>query len=101
MTLDEKLQNLPTVPGSYLHKNAKGQIIYVGKAKNLRSRVRQYFQNTRVMDAKTQELVARIVDFEFIITDTEAEALILESNLIKRHSRATTSCSRMTRPTRI
>ncbi len=85
MTLDEKLQNLPTVPGCYLHKNAKGQIIYVGKARNLRNRVRQYFQNSRAMDAKTLELVARIVDFEFIVTDTEAEALILESNLIKRH----------------
>ena len=85
MTLDEKLQNLPTVPGCYLHKNAKGEILYVGKAKNLRNRVRQYFQNSRAMDAKTLELVARIVDVEFIVTDTEAEALILESNLIKRH----------------
>ncbi|MGH9848400.1 MAG: excinuclease ABC subunit UvrC [Blastocatellia bacterium] len=85
MTLDEKLQNLPIQPGCYLHKNAKGQIIYIGKAKNLRSRVRQYFQSSRAMDAKTQELVSRIVDFEFIVTDTEAEALILESNLIKRH----------------
>src|SRR6266540_277645 len=85
MTLDDKLQNLPTVPGCYLHKNAKGEIIYVGKAKNLRSRVRQYFQTSRAMDAKTLELVARIVDVEFIVTDTEAEALILESNLIKRH----------------
>jgi len=85
MTLDEKLQNLPTVPGCYLHKNAKGEIHYAGKAKNLRNRVRQYFQNSRAMDAKTLELVARIVDVEFIVTDTEAEALILESNLIKRH----------------
>jgi excinuclease ABC subunit C len=85
MTLDEKLQNLPIQPGCYLHKNAKGQIIYVGKAKNLRHRVRQYFQSSRAMDAKTQELVARIVDFEFIITDTEVEALVLESNLIKLH----------------
>lgn len=83
MTLDEKLQNLPTVPGCYLHKNAKGEILYVGKAKNLRNRVRQYFQNSRAMDTKTQELVARIADFEFIVTDTEAEALILESSLIK------------------
>jgi excinuclease ABC subunit C len=85
LTLDEKLQNLPTQPGCYLHKNAKGQIIYVGKAKNLRNRVRQYFQSSRAMDAKTQALVARIVDFEFIITDTETEALVLESNLIKLH----------------
>lgn len=85
MTLDEKLQNLPVQPGCYLHKNAKGQIIYIGKAKSLRNRVRQYFQNSRAMDAKTQELVSRITDFEIIVTDTEAEALILESNLIKQH----------------
>ncbi|HEY8460082.1 MAG TPA: excinuclease ABC subunit UvrC [Blastocatellia bacterium] len=83
--LSEKLQNLPAVPGCYLYKDAKGQILYVGKAKNLRNRVRQYFQNSRAMDAKTLELVARIADLEFIVTDTEAEALILESNLIKRH----------------
>jgi excinuclease ABC subunit C len=85
MTLDEKLQNLPAQPGCYLHKNAKGQIIYIGKAKSLRNRVRQYFQSSRGMDAKTQELVARITDFEFIVTDTEVEALVLESNLIKQH----------------
>ncbi len=85
MTLDEKLQILPAQPGCYIHKNAKGEILYVGKAKNLRNRVRQYFQLSRSMDAKTQELVARISDLEFIVTDTEAEALILESNLIKRH----------------
>ena len=83
--LSEKLQNLPAVPGCYLYKDAKGQILYVGKAKNLRNRVRQYFQSSRAMDAKTLELVARIADLEFIVTDTEAEALILESNLIKRH----------------
>src|SRR5678816_4854088 len=85
MTISEKLKMLPTSSGIYLHKNAVGKIIYVGKAKNLRNRVRQYFQSSRAMDAKTQELVSRIIDFEFIVTDTEAEALILESNLIKRH----------------
>jgi excinuclease ABC subunit C len=85
MTLDEKLQNLPIQPGCYIHKSAKGEILYVGKAKNLRNRVRHYFQSSRSMDAKTQELVARIADLEFIVTDTEAEALILESNLIKQH----------------
>ena len=69
MTLDEKLQNLPTQPGCYIHKNAKGHIIYVGKAKVLRNRVRQYFQSSRAMDAKTQELVSRIADFEIIVTD--------------------------------
>ena len=85
MTLDEKLKHLPAQPGVYLHKSGRGEILYVGKAKSLRNRVRQYFQSSRAMDAKTQELVSRIVDFEFIVTDTEAEALILESNLIKRH----------------
>jgi len=85
MTLDEKLQNLPTQPGCYLHKGGRGEILYVGKAKNLRNRVRQYFQNSRSMDAKTQELVSRVVDVEIIVTDTEVEALVLESNLIKQH----------------
>src|SRR5262245_3570570 len=85
MTLEEKLQNLPVEPGCYLHKNAKGEIIYIGKAKSLRNRVRQYFQSARALDLKTQELVARIADFEFIVTDTVAEALMLESNLIKQH----------------
>lgn len=85
MTLDEKLDNLPTQPGVYIHKNVKGQIIYIGKAKSLRNRVRQYFQSSRAMDAKTQELVSRIADVEFIVTDTEVEALVLESNLIKQH----------------
>jgi excinuclease ABC subunit C len=85
MTLDEKLRHLPVEPGVYLHKNSRGEIIYIGKAKSLRQRVRQYFQSSRGMDAKTQELVARIADLEFIVTDNEAEALILESNLIKQH----------------
>ena len=85
MTLDEKLKNLPIAPGVYLHKNADGKIIYIGKAKNLRNRVRQYFQSSKNMDAKTQRLVQRIADFEFIVVDNEVEALVLESNLIKKH----------------
>jgi excinuclease ABC subunit C len=85
MTLDERLKHLPAEPGVYLHKDLRGEIIYIGKAKSLRNRVRQYFQSSRAMDAKTQELVSRIVDLEFIVTDNEAEALILESNLIKLH----------------
>jgi len=68
-----------------LHKNADGKIIYVGKAKNLRSRVRQYFQSSRNQDSKTRRLVKRIADFEFIVVDNEVEALVLESNLIKKH----------------
>ncbi|MET0752660.1 MAG: excinuclease ABC subunit UvrC [Pyrinomonadaceae bacterium] len=85
MTLDEKLKNLPVSPGVYIHKNSEGKILYVGKAKNLRNRVRQYFQSSRNQDAKTRELVKRIVDFEFIVVDNEVEALVLESNLIKLH----------------
>ena len=86
MTLEEKLKNLPTDAGVYLHKNADGKIIYVGKAKNLRNRVRSYFQNSRNHDAKTRELVRRIADLEFIVVDNEVEALVLESNLIKKHT---------------
>ncbi len=85
LTLEEKLKNLPTAPGVYLHKDAGGKIIYVGKAKNLRNRVRSYFQSGRGHDRKTRELVKRIIDLEFIVTDTEVEALVLESNLIKQH----------------
>ena len=85
MTLEEKIKSLPTDAGVYIHKNADGKIIYVGKAKNLKNRVRSYFQSSRRMDAKTRELVKRIADFEFIVVDNEVEALILESNLIKLH----------------
>ena len=85
MTLDEKLKNLPTDAGVYIHKNENGKIIYIGKAKNLKNRVRQYFQSSRNMDAKTRRLVQHIADFEFIVVDNEVEALVLESNLIKKH----------------
>ena len=85
MTLAEKLKQLPTAPGIYLHKNAAGKIIYVGKAKSLRNRVRQYFQSSRNMDPKTRRMVKLIQDFEFIVVDNEVEALVLESNLIKKH----------------
>ncbi len=85
VTLEEKLSSLPVSPGVYLHKDDAGKIIYVGKAKNLRSRVRSYFQSGRGHDRKTRELVKRIADLEYIITDNEVEALVLESNLIKQH----------------
>jgi excinuclease ABC subunit C len=85
VTLEEKLQNLPVSPGVYLHKDDAGKIIYIGKAKNLRNRVRSYFQSGRGHDRKTRELVRRIHDLEFIVTDNEVEALVLESNLIKQH----------------
>ena len=86
--LQETLKNLPGLPGCYLMHDANGQVIYVGKAKNLRARVRSYF-HTNAMDMgispKTARLVAEIDCVEFIITDSELEALILEANLIKKH----------------
>jgi excinuclease ABC subunit C len=84
MTLDEKLQNLPDAPGVYLMKDAKGHIIYIGKAVSLRSRVRSYFQKGSKGE-KTELMVRQIVDLETIVTHTELEALALESNLIKKH----------------
>ena len=85
MTLEEKLKRLPSAAGIYLHKNQAGKIIYVGKAKNLKNRVRQYFQSSRNSDWKTRQLKKLITDFEFIVVDSEVEALVLESNLIKKH----------------
>ncbi len=85
MTLAEKLKSLPTSAGIYIHKNAAGKIIYVGKAKNLRNRVRSYFHSSRNHDPKTRQLVRNIADFEFIVVDNEVEALVLEANLIKKH----------------
>jgi len=85
VTLQEKLKTLPTSAGIYVHKNAAGKIIYVGKAKNLRNRVRSYFQASKAVDWKTKQLKKLITDFEFIVVDNEAEALMLESNLIKKH----------------
>lgn len=84
MTLKEKLQNLPTSPGVYQHKDATGKVIYVGKAKNLRNRVKSYFVEQKHREARIQALIARIADIELLVTDTEAEALILENNLIKK-----------------
>jgi excinuclease ABC subunit C len=83
-TVREKLPRLPTRPGVYQYKNAEVKIIYVGKAKNLRNRVRSYFQEGRPVDAKTKALVKKITDLEVIVTDSEAEALILEDTLIKK-----------------
>jgi excinuclease ABC subunit C len=83
--LEAKLGQLPDRPGVYIYKDGKGQIVYVGKAASLRSRVRSYFQESRARDAKTDALVGQIRDLEFIVTDNELEALILESNLVKKH----------------
>ena len=82
--LREKLETLPTRPGVYIYRDARGTIIYVGKAVNLRNRVRSYFHNS-VDSVKTQRLVAEIADLEIWPTDTELEALLLECNLIKQH----------------
>jgi excinuclease ABC subunit C len=82
--LRAKLGDLPDRPGVYLHRSASGEILYVGKAKSLRSRVRSYFQPGAQHPPRTARLVREIVDFETIVTDTEMEALILEANLIKK-----------------
>ena len=83
--IDEQLKNLPDSPGVYLHKDAFGQIIYVGKAVSLKNRVRQYFHSPKNQQAKVRKMVEQIAEFEYITTGTEMEALILECNLIKQH----------------
>jgi excinuclease ABC subunit C len=84
VTLDEKLKEIPRSAGVYLYKDSAGKTIYIGKAKNLRSRVRSYFQ-ARPFDRKTDALLRQIADVEFIVTDNEVEALILEATLTKKH----------------
>ncbi len=81
----QKIENLTTQPGVYIFKDTAGKVIYVGKAKNIRNRVRSYFQDARNLDTKTQVMVGKIADVEVIIVDSEVEALILEANLIKKH----------------
>lgn len=83
--LEDKLKNIPEQPGVYLMKDKKGQIIYVGKAVNLKNRVRSYFASQHIDSPKTRMLVSHIRDLDYILTDTEIEALILESNLIKKY----------------
>jgi excinuclease ABC subunit C len=85
MKLEEKLATLPDRPGVYLYRDAKGQALYVGKAASLRGRVRSYFQESRPRDAKTDALVRQIGDLEYIVTDNELEALMLEANLVRKH----------------
>ena len=82
--LKQKLTKLPALPGVYFHKNKAGEIIYVGKAAVLKNRVRQYFQNSK-KDPKTEALVAEIADTDWIVVDTEMDALFLESEMIKRY----------------
>lgn len=83
--IEALLKELPAEPGVYFHKNQRGNIIYIGKAANLRNRVRQYFQKSRVRDPKTDALVAEIKDIEWRTVDTELDALFLEAELIRRY----------------
>ncbi len=83
--LTEKLKSLPTSPGVYFHKDAGGEIIYIGKAANLRGRVRQYFQASRGRDPKTEALVNEIADTEWVEVDSEIDALFLEAELVRRY----------------
>ncbi|MBN1134352.1 MAG: excinuclease ABC subunit UvrC [Methanosarcinaceae archaeon] len=83
MTLD--LSRIPESPGVYLMKDESDNVIYVGKARSLKKRVRQYFQNQKYLSSKTRTMVMHIADLEYIITDSEVDALVLEANLIKNH----------------
>ena len=84
VVLAEKLDNLPAGPGVYQHKDSDGKVLYVGKAKNLRNRVRQYFQKSRSLGPRIEQMLTKATDLEIIVTDSEVEALILEANLIKK-----------------
>ena len=81
----DRLKNVPLQPGVYLYRDQEGRVIYVGKARVLRSRMRSYFQNPAGMDPKVRAMMAKVGDFDYIVTGTEVEALILESNLIKAY----------------
>lgn len=83
--LEKKLKDLPSSPGVYFHKSASGEIIYIGKAAVLKNRVRQYFQSQRDMDVKTRALVAEIEDTDWTETESEIDALFLESEMVKRY----------------
>ncbi len=85
VTPEEKLKHLPEKPGVYLFRDKSGMIIYVGKAVSLKNRVRSYYQAASTQSVKVRSMMTKAVDFEYIVTDSEVEALILESNLIKEH----------------
>lgn len=85
LTLTDKIKNIPPRPGVYLYKDADGQVIYVGKAVSLKNRVRSYFQAGAKQAPKVKAMLRRAVDLDYIVTDSEMEALILENNLIKKH----------------
>src|SRR5262250_3615280 len=84
-TVEAKLKQIPSGPGVYVYKDEENQTIYVGKAKSLRNRVRTYFQLSRDLDERKDQMMDAIADVEFIMTDTEGEALALENNLIKQY----------------
>jgi len=84
-SLNEKIKNIPTKPGVYEFKNDVGEIIYIGKAKNLRTRVRSYFQKNKYQTPKNQSMIKRITDLDWIVVSTEVEALLTEANLVKKH----------------
>ena len=83
--IEEELKKLPAKPGVYLMHDEQDKIIYVGKAISLKNRVRQYFQDSRNKGVKIEQMVTHIRRFEYIVTDSELEALVLECNLIKEH----------------
>lgn len=85
VTIKEKVQNLPTKPGVYIFKDKRGNALYVGKAKRLINRVRSYFQDSSTHDGRIRLMVSKIDDLDIMVTDSEAEALILENNMIKEH----------------
>src|SRR5438309_3026713 len=83
--LSRKLKELPSQPGVYFHKDTSGEIIYVGKAARLSNRVRQYFQKSRARDPKTEALVAEIADTDWMVVESEIEALFLEAEMVRRY----------------
>jgi len=81
----EKISSVPLSPGVYIFKDAKEDVLYVGKAKNLRNRLRSYFQKSAVLDARKSSMVKNIRDFSYVVTGNELEALVLEANMIKQY----------------
>ena len=84
--LRQKAMKLPMTPGVYIMKNSQGKIIYIGKAKSLKNRVSQYFGSNKNHSDKVKRMVSNVDNFEYILTDSEFEALVLECSLIKQHS---------------
>ena len=83
--IKDLIENIPKLPGIYIMKDSRSEILYIGKAKVLRNRVRSYFQNSRSLHPRTRIFLSKVDDIKFLTTKTEAEALILESNFIKKH----------------